>query len=290
MKPVKIVRRRKLGLTSCREIARFIRNHGGQARAIRNWKAGEMAMIDPDDLVVRWGCTSNINSKNVLNSADAIHQVNNKMAFRKALNEDELCPRTFFEDTDPVEKDDIEFPLVVRPAHHSRGRNLHVVNTARDFNRVVQRLGPNNWYASELINKSREFRVFVVQGLAVAVAEKTPGNPQDVAWNVARGGRFDNVRWGDWPLKTVSLAIQAFQLTDLDFGGVDVMEDQNGEPYIIEINSAPSLTSPYRQEAFGKAIHHMAENGKDRLPLRVEHQENNWRHYVHPAIWSPKGK
>jgi glutathione synthase/RimK-type ligase-like ATP-grasp enzyme len=127
-----------------------------------------------------------------------------------------------------------------------------------------------------------EYRVFVVSGRAVAVAKKTPGNPQDVAWNVARGGRFDNVDWGDWPLKAVKTSIEAFNLSALDFGGVDVMVDGDGNCYVLEINSAPSLTSPYRQECMAKGLHYALTRGKERIPLVAE--RGGWRKFAHPAI------
>jgi glutathione synthase/RimK-type ligase-like ATP-grasp enzyme len=121
-----------------------------------------------------------------------------------------------------------------------------------------------------------------VQGRAVAVAQKTPSNPDDVAWNVAQGGRFDNVPWDSWPLQAVRKSIEAFNLSELDFGGVDVMVDAEGKAYIIEINSAPSLTSPYRQECMAKAFDYISEHGKERIPLVEE--RGGYRKFIHPAV------
>jgi glutathione synthase/RimK-type ligase-like ATP-grasp enzyme len=114
------------------------------------------------------------------------------------------------------------------------------------------------------------------------VAQKTPGNADDIAWNVAQGGRFDNVRWDDWPLKAVRIAIEGFNLSDLDFGGVDVMVDGEGEAYILEINSAPSLTSEYRQTCFAKAFDYIIQRGKERIPLTKE--RGGYLKFIHPAI------
>jgi glutathione synthase/RimK-type ligase-like ATP-grasp enzyme len=123
--------------------------------------------------------------------------------------------------------------------------------------------------------------VFVGSGRAVWVAQKTPGNPEDVAWNVAQGGRFDNVRFNDWPLKVVKTAIEAFNYTDLDFGGVDVIVDNNNA-YVLEINSAPSQTSPYRQECVAKYFDYVVKNGKNRIELIKE--KGGYLKFIHPAI------
>ncbi len=120
------------------------------------------------------------------------------------------------------------------------------------------------------------------QGRAVWVAKKTPGNPADIAWNVARGGRFDNVHFNDWPLRVVRTAIEAFNLSSLDFGGVDVMVDKEGKAYVLEINSAPSQTSPYRQECCAKMFDYMLDRGKGKIPLVEE--KGGYLKFIHPAI------
>jgi glutathione synthase/RimK-type ligase-like ATP-grasp enzyme len=122
----------------------------------------------------------------------------------------------------------------------------------------------------------------MAQGRVVWVASKTPGNPDAVAWNVARGGRFDNVRWDQWPLKAIRVARDAFLLSSLDFGGVDIMVDAQNNAYVLEINSAPSQTSPYRQEATAKAFDYIVNYGKDRIDVTEE--KGGWRKFIHPAI------
>ena len=276
-----LLRRRKLGNTSCREIATFLGRLGSPVTVVRN----DRPLPNGHDLLIRWGCTSEVPIRNVLNTTAAIHQVNDKLGFRRTLNEAELCPPTYFNlqefDADgEVVGDRGMFPCVVRPDRHAQGRRLHVCHNMAELRAAIARYP--RYYISKLINKVAEYRVFVVQGRAVCVAKKTPGNPQDVAWNVARGGRFDNVDWNDWPLKAVKTSIEAFNLSQLDFGGVDVMVDGDGNCYVLEINSAPSLTSPYRQECMAKAFNHIIRNGKERIPLVQE--RGGYRKFIHPAV------
>lgn len=273
-----LLRRRKLGRTSCREIANNMRN---PVEVVRNDHP-----INPDaDLCIRWGCTSTVPIRNVLNTSRAIHEVNDKLAFRRKLNEAGLCPRTWFDWRGAQDDGDheIPFPLIVRPSRHAQGRHLWVCNNPDEVRwNSEDRYGVGNYYISELINKVSEYRVFVVQGRVACVAQKTPGNPDQVAWNVAQGGRFDNVNWDNWPLRAVKASVEAFNLTELDFGGVDVMVDAEGKPYILEINSAPSLTSPYRQQCMAKCFDWIIDNGKDRIPL-IE-QKGGYRKFIHPAV------
>lgn len=270
-----MLRRRKLGRTSCREISRLSKH---DIRVVRN----DLLAPNPQEpeLLIRWGCTSQFPCKKVLNTVEAIREVNDKLEFRKNINRMSLCPQTTFDMHDP----NIVYPCVVRPERHAQGRYLFVCHDKEELVRACNHINLKQmkYYISTLINKVAEYRVFVVQGRVACVAKKTPGNPDQVAWNVAQGGRFDNVGWGDWPLKVVKAAIEAFNLTKLDFGGVDVMLDAENRPFILEINSAPSLTSPYRQQCMAKCFDYIIEYGKKRIPL-VD-KKGDWKKFVHPAV------
>ena len=276
-----IIRRRKLGRTSCREIAKNMQTPCKVLRSDR--RAFE------DDLYIRWGCTTNVPCKNVLNTSEAIHRVNDKKAFRMLLDKHGLCPKTYsywlhvpmnIEGNCEVLTDG---PVVLRPQRHAQGKHTYLCKTPEDLEEHVRvSLRDGDHYVSKFIPKVAEYRVFVVSGRAACVAEKTPSNPDDVAWNVAKGGRFDVTPWKQWPLRAVKTAIEAFKLSGLDFGGVDVMVDAQGKPYVLEINSAPSLTSPYRQQCMAKCFDYIVEHGKAIIPL-IE-AKGGYSKFIHPAV------
>ena len=274
-----IIRRRKLGMSSVRGICEA-------SEAGIDWYRNDHPAKE-GDIYIRWGCTSNIPSNRVLNTAVAIREVSDKRSFRLLLDNHELCPKTWgslmeLEDgyhgvIEPV------FPLIVRRSTHHQGRNLHFCSTRMELEDVCHLYGEGGYYISKYIPKVAEYRVTFVQGRVVWVAEKTPDDPSDIAWNVARGGRFDNVRWGDWPLRAVRVSREAFLLSSLDFGAVDVMVDVEGECYVLEINSAPSQTSPYRQKCMAKAFDYIMRNeNKERIP--VTEARGGWKKFIHPAL------
>ena len=262
-----LLRRRALGKTSCEGIS--INSTTG-IKVFRN----DHTLPDAD-FVFRWGCTSNVEAKTVVNIAKAIHLVTNKRDFRMLLNENKLCPVTWM---DPAFA---RFPCIVRRATHHQGRHLYLCYTIEELVAALQHC-QSGFYISEYIDKTEEYRIFIVQGRVACVARKFPGNENQVAWNVYQGGRFENVRWDNWPLKAIKHSIQAFELSGLDFGGVDVMIDRNAEDYILEINSAPSLTSEYRQKCFAKAFDHIVQHGKVKIPL--EKKLGGYTKFIHPAI------
>jgi hypothetical protein len=279
------LRRRKLGLSSVKGMSGYL-----SKCLSASYITHQTGTTVPHStyMMIRWGCTGNTGFTGVtLNKSSAIHQVNDKKGFRYHVQQHmpEIIPRTFFPDVESEEQP--VYPAIVRPSKHSQGKNLWVVNSTTELIPFLWDLG-NDMYVSELIDKAAEYRVYVVQGKVVSVAEKTPGNPTQVAWNVNQGGRFDVVRFGNWPLNVCSVALKAMSLTDLDFGGVDVMVDREGRAYLIEINSAPSLpflsdgSISYRQKCMAKAFLYIYNNGKDKLP----HTDGpSWKDYIHPAIY-----
>jgi glutathione synthase/RimK-type ligase-like ATP-grasp enzyme len=274
-----ILRRKKLGKGSSEGIAN-VSTTG--IKVVRNWELDDWPNPAPD-LVIRWGCTSNTPNgarQKVLNTAKAIHWCSDKRQGRLDMQVAGVpVPKTYFNEREFL--DCCPGMYVVRKAQHAQGRDLFCGPPAAALAQFL------NWggtgYISELINKVAEYRVMVVQNRVAWVAKKTPGNPDDVAWNVAQGGRFDNVRWGEWPLAVVKAALAAAKVSGCDFCGVDVMVDAEGNPYVLEINSAPSQTSPYRQQCLAKCFDYIVTNGKQHF---YDNVITSWKHAIHPAVWS----
>ena len=287
MKKGLILRRKKLGLGSCKGIKEASTTGLGY---IRN-----DLMIDADfegvDYVFRWGCTSTVPVKHVVNTAEAIHTVNDKSGFRmKLLSDADSIIYTPNTTTCLAEaKKLLEFgPVFIRPRKHSQGKKYALTSKESFIEEAFNKIGDGS-YATTYLDKKSEFRVFVCQGRVVWVANKIPENPEDVVWNVAQGGVFENVSWGNWNLEVTRAAVEAVRVAGLDFGGVDLVVDTKGSVWIIEINSAPSQTSPYRQSCTAKAFDYICENGKETMKLNNNYSPDNWRHFIHPAIWT-KGK
>ena len=290
-----ILRRRKLGRTSCREIA-AASTEG--ISVVRNWRQLDMRRVTKaPKYLFRWGCTSTWDGPRryedgdygsyvteTVNSSESIHWCSNKKQGRLDMQAAGVpVPETWaadeWFDTHTVHIGQFPDKYVLRMATHAQGRNL--VHGSASVNRANMYGEYIHGYVSRLIDKVAEYRVFVCQNRAVWVAKKTPGNPDDVAWNVAQGGRFDNVRWGQWNMDVVDAALQAARVSGTDFCGVDVMVDADGMPYVLEVNSAPSQTSPYRQQCVAKAFDYIVRNGKQHFP-NVEAE--SWRDVIHPAL------
>ncbi len=84
-------------------------------------------------------------------------------------------------------------------------------------------------------------------------------------------------------MRAVVAAVDATNVIGIDYAGVDVILDAEGNPYVLELNSAPSQTSPYRQLCSAKVFKWMYDNGAVNLG-QVEGR--TWKDYIHPAVRS----
>ena len=277
-----ILRRRGLGLGSTKAIKELSQH---DITIIRNDKLPEFKL---KDVILRWGCTS-ITPANpnitiiILNNSAAISNVNNKAFFRNVLQRHvpEIIPKTWFDYLDL----NITYPCVLRPATHAQGKFLYLCHN-RDSIKALINTHPilnSNYYISEYIPKVAEYRVCFIQGLVAWVANKIPKDPQAIAWNVAQGSKFENVSWKKWPINVIETAYKAYIISGLYLGGVDVMVDKDGRSYVLEINSAPSHTSPYRKQCTTKCIDYGITN-KNFSYLNPNENFKKYSRWLHPAL------
>jgi hypothetical protein len=252
----------------------------GETAGLDVFKTGD-ALPKDAEYVFRWGTTAGVdNGPKIVNKIPAIRETCDKRLFRAKLAAKGLAPRTWTDaDAFRNEVGNKEFDVLVRPSEHKRSEGIYHCTNAWDVMDAVHKIG-YEFYISEYIKKVAEYRVFVVSGRVAWVIEKTPQNKDDVSWGCVDAGAFDYVVWQDWPLSVVQNAVDAFYVSSLDFGAIDVIQAADGTAYTLEINTAPYLT-PYYARTIGKTFKYIMKNGRDRFPAMVF---NTWRDAAHPAI------
>ena len=268
------IRRRGLGYTSCNGVADKMEGSVNVARSD--------GLIPNDAVMIRWGCTATIpHPCSVINLASAIHEVSEKGVFRKKMADAGLAPETWLS-IDNCPTSSIEQGVVTRPMLHAGGRDFNLSFTWDGVAGLAQQYGEASYYISKYIPKEREFRVVVAQGRVVFVVEKVVDDVAAHAWNRSLGARFVPVKFNDWNLRVVRTAVEAHALSSLHFSGADLMVDAEGNVNVLELNSAPTLTSPYRQTCMAKVFDWMLQFGRADIP-RVE-ERGGWKKFIHPAV------
>lgn len=231
-----------------------------------------------EGVLVRWGSMWPGESEFEINSAGAVRLARDKRQSRLALGD--LSPRTWFN------RDEAETPCVVRPRRHRAGRKFFVCHHEDQMNDAMRRCGPG-WYASELIAKRSEYRVFVLHGRVVCVSERFPpeSEPDMVPWNLALGGRLTNVRYRDWPIDVAYVATTAMKRLELDWGAVDIAVAHGRRTVVFEVNTAPGLKNPFTLRQVARTFSWVGKNpGSVPLEDFAFGTGTSWRDLVHPAL------
>ena len=280
-----LYRRRKLGNGTCRAIQQYLKtNHNVGSVILRNDQP--TPVFTEDDVLLRWGCTSNVHGPGkILNLGSHIHNTSDKCEFREhlQLTHPNIVPITWF-DYDDL---NITYPCILRHKFHAQGKHLWFCTDPDQLQDAIfahaELYHTDDFYISEYIPKVAEYRVCFIQNKVAWIAQKIPANPNAVAWNVAQGGKFINVRWKDWPINVIDAALLAHKEGKLFLSGVDVMVDMDNKPYVLEINSAPSHTSPYRQASVAACLAWCVKNNTwYNLPLNTNY--NKYLRHLHPGL------
>ena len=126
--------------------------------------------------------------------------------------------------------------IITKPLFGSQGEGLRRFEKMTDLFWLTGSHGI--YYMQQFIESSGEgysdWRVFVIHGRVVASMRR-----RGVCWlnNVARGASCEAVDSDD---EMNNIALKATQALNMDYAGVDIIRDQEGNFKVIEVNSIPA--------------------------------------------------
>jgi glutathione synthase/RimK-type ligase-like ATP-grasp enzyme len=151
-----------------------------------------------------------------------------------------------------TERDEISetfgYPALGREEQHTRGQDINLILQWRDAY-----LTDGNDYFVEYVPTELEYRMHVINGEVVKIHEKRLRSEESnhpFIRNGETGWIFMEPR--DTP-PDPQLAIDSVGALGLDFGAVDIIKGEDGSPYVLEVNSAPSLDEA-NLERYGDAF------------------------------------
>ena len=128
--------------------------------------------------------------------------------------------------------------LVIKPLFGSQGNGVRLIKPNEKLPVPMQQHVDGLYYLQRYVDSGEgqwhDHRVFVIQGKAIAAMVR-----HGASWvnNVALGGRCEAL-----PLsgELIALAEAASKAVDIDYCGVDIIRDQDGKAYVLEVNSIPA--------------------------------------------------
>lgn len=204
------------------------------------------------DYLIRWGTSERIDyipNEQTWNLRTAVAQNTDKLQSLQMMEEAGV-------NVPPYSRDwrDLSFPMFGRSSNHSGGSDIDILIDEHDA-----RQSASDFYTGRVPIRT-EYRVHVIRGEVVKISEKEKREGPDgreARWirNYENGWRF--VYPDDEPAG-LHQAVPALEAMNLHFGAVDMVIGTDGQPYVLEINTAPSLDPP-SLEVYGERLAEMVE-------------------------------
>ena len=182
----------------------------------------------------------------VFNNIDAIYYADDKALTAVKLDEHHVnqpayfvFPETFsqnvfaFYDNYRATLLALNFPLVVKHCHGSFGEQVFLAKDEEQLKNIIRREGANKLIAQSYVTKEFgvDYRVNVVGSEVLAIFKRF--NKNDFRSNINQGGDFIYIE----NPALHETALKAAAAIDADFAGVDIVLDEEDEPFVIEVNS-----------------------------------------------------
>ncbi|MPR32377.1 ATP-grasp domain-containing protein [Salmonirosea aquatica] len=131
-------------------------------------------------------------------------------------------------------------PVICKTVYGSQGAGVSILETARTANTVLE-----SFFKSEINVKlqryieggSKDIRAIVV-GEKVVVAMERTANKGDFRANISKGGSGQKIELSE---QDKSICVKSAKALGMEFAGVDLMKDKDGNSYVIEVNGNPGI-------------------------------------------------
>lgn len=136
----------------------------------------------------------------------------------------------------------IGYPMIIKENHGSFGEQVYLVKNYYEAVEKIKQIGHCGFIMQEYIesSKGRDVRIHVVGNKVVTAMERV--NENDFRANITNGGKMSNYIPSDAQKK---MAIQVCGALGLDFAGVDILFDKDGNPLLCEVNSNAHFKNIY---------------------------------------------
>lgn len=212
-------------------------------------EGGEAAPNGPIDLLIRWGSSASVPNipRKVLNKKEAVALASDKfesllklkaanVPVPKMLVLTELQQFTLQE----VSARGLKQPILARESKHTQGKDILLCLQNKDLRRAV-RWGKN--FLIEYIPTDREYRVHVFGNEIIRTSQKvlmSRHNYLPYMRNDDHNHTYRNPRIALTDHHK-EVAINSVKALGLDFGAVDMVIGDDGNPFVLEVNTGPSL-------------------------------------------------
>lgn len=186
------------------------------------------------DIVVNWGNgRGNVGDAMQVNHLDNVAKASNKLICLETLSANGVMCPTYYTRLDGLPGDT---KLVARTNLFGHSGDGIVIGTKEE----LLNDGVSAPLYTEYVDKVAEYRVIVCNNTVVDIKSKRKrdGATHDpYVWNHSNGYNYTR-NIGTYHCKLPIVGVEAVRALGLDFGAVDIIQDEEGALYVLEVNTA----------------------------------------------------
>lgn len=208
-----------------------------------------------------------IKSDNVYNHPDYTIDVASKVKFHELMQESKFVPKTVFTKEDAMK---LKFPVIAKPDNNHSGMGIKKFKNKLELENSEDKFD----VYSECKKIKEEHRMIFFKETPILFMLRQPMNKKakGEGGSTEEAMVFDykkmNVDYVPSELDELLKEVRA-KFPKVDFYALDIMEDEDGDSYIIEINSQPGLPFDSTVKLYGAVYN---DYFKNKLTQRGEYQ------------------
>jgi len=133
-------------------------------------------------------------------------------------------------------------PLVAKHLSSQRGERIFLLKSMADFDRLNQNCPDGEFLFQKFIQGKGEYRILVLGGTIGAFEKKIQTDPKEFRHNIALGAEEEFIDVKKIPNEMREMAVDAAAALEIQIAGVDIMIDQKGKIWLLEVNRGPGIT------------------------------------------------
>lgn len=190
--------------------------------------------------------------------SDIVFNRNKLRALNKMRDDGVRVPLTYEDIVPPT-----ALPVLGRRTSHQGGEDAIMCMQNLD---IADARENGSQYFIQYIRKSAEYRIHVMNGVVHMASKKLAprggdgNNMSRIIWSGTNGWRFENSRLNQVPQDVKDISVAAVEAVGLHFGAVDVIIGEDNVPYVLEVNTGPSLRDRRVEEYADKFRAHGVAN------------------------------
>lgn len=138
-----------------------------------------------------------------------------------------------------IQDGSLAYPFIAKPNHGARGFGIHRIECAADIDALENDIA--SYVFQNYITNNGDYRVLVVGGVAHDMMLRSHGADSEKPFlnNISQGGTAAAVTDPTKRTRLAKAACAIAAIFDFTICGVDLIEDEQGNLYFLEINSVP---------------------------------------------------